>query len=378
MPESARELFDLPPDIAYFNSAYMGAPLRSVRAAADQALDRIAKPWTVSPADFFEPAERARQHVASLLGATTADIALVPSVSYGLGLAAANLPLSRGQRILVLAEQFPSNVYPWQAAAATAGAEVMVVPRPADGDWTPAVLDRIDNRTALAALPHCHWTDGSRLDLVRIGEALRSRGAALALDVTQSLGALELDVRTVQPDFLACAAYKWLLGPYGLGFVYAAPQHHSGVPLEHGWITRRDAEDFAGLVDYRDELQPGARRYDMGERSSFVLLPMLIAALEQILDWTPAATQNAAAARTQRIADALAPLGLLALPPHLRGGHILGARFEGRDCTALVAQLREAGVFVSLRGDTIRIAAHQSTDDADVDRLIEAMQSLLR
>src|SRR5207302_9711371 len=108
-------------------------------------------------------------------------------------------------------------------------------------------------------------------------------GAALVVDVTQSLGASPLNVTDVQPDFLVSAAYKWLLGPYSLGFLYVAPQHRQGTPIEFPWINREGSEDFAQLVNYRSTFQPGARRFDVGVKSNFILLPMAIVALQQIL-----------------------------------------------------------------------------------------------
>jgi selenocysteine lyase/cysteine desulfurase len=206
--QDQKERFEIDPGLAYFNCSYMAPMLRTVHAAALDAVARTAQPWTISSRDFFEPAERARQLIARLLGASADEIAIVPSVSYGIGVAAANLVLKRGQTVLVLAEEFPSNVYPWRVAVARYGAELVTVPRPADGDWTSAVLAHIDDRVGLAALPNCHWTDGARLDLVRIGAALRSVGAALVLDLMQSLGAHPFDVRQVKPDFVACASYK--------------------------------------------------------------------------------------------------------------------------------------------------------------------------
>src|SRR4029079_5058632 len=132
--------------------------------------------------------------------------------SYGLAVAAANVPVKVGQRLLVLAEEFPSNVYPWRELAERSGGQVVYVRRPEDGDWTRAVLAELDERCALVAVPHCHWTDGGLVDLVRVGARAREVGAALAVDATQSLGALPLSVAEVRPDFLAAAGYKWLMG----------------------------------------------------------------------------------------------------------------------------------------------------------------------
>ena len=123
------------------------------------------------------------------------------------------------------------------------------------------------------------WTSGGRLDLVRIGEACRKLGAALVLDLTQSLGALPFSVgglknnlqNGVQPDFAVAASYKWLLGPYSVGLLYVAPKWQSGMPLEENWIQRANARDFSSLILYTEDYDAGARRFDMGERANFAL-----------------------------------------------------------------------------------------------------------
>ncbi|HEU4732772.1 MAG TPA: aminotransferase class V-fold PLP-dependent enzyme [Kofleriaceae bacterium] len=373
-----RDAFDIPDDVAYFNCAYMAPMLRSVRRAAEAALVRTGQPWQVTSDDFFTPPERARQLFARLIGARPDDVAITPSASFGISTAARNLPLARGQSILLLEEEFPSNVYAWQALARRSGGQIVTVRRPSDGDWTAAILGALDDRVAIAALPHCHWADGGHVDLGRVSPALQRIGARLVLDVTQSLGVMPLDVTRICVDYLACAAYKWLLGPYSLGFLYAAPQHHGGEPLDDNWITREQSENFAGLVDYRDAYQPGARRYDMGERASFVLIPMVTAALQQLLAWTPEAIDATLSSITDRIAERADELGVSVAPRQLRAGHILGLRLAGGIPRGLVDELREHKIFVSVRGQTMRIAPHLFVNGNDVDRLIGGLQGRAR
>lgn len=369
-----REAFEVPDEVAYFNCAYMAPMLRAVRAAGEAALATVAQPWRVGAGDFFAPPERARGLFARLINASVDDVAIVPSASYGVSTAAANLALAPGQVIVVLEEEFPSNVYPWHALANRAGGELRTVRRPASGDWAAAVLEALDDRVAIAALSHCHWSDGSLIDLARLVPELARRGIKTALDVTQSLGVMPLDVRALPIDYLACAAYKWLLGPYSLGFLYVAPQHHAGAPLEHNWITRERSEDFAGLVDYRDGFQPGARRYDMGERASFVLIPMAIAALEQLLAWTPAATAATLAELTGELAARAEALGYGVA--RLRAPHLLGLRVPGGVPAGFVERLRARQIFVSVRGSSVRIAPHLHVSAPDVARLIASLEEL--
>jgi selenocysteine lyase/cysteine desulfurase len=124
------------------------------------------------------------------------------------------------------------------------------------------------------------WTTGGWLDLGQISSVCRQHGTALVLDLTQSLGVFPFDAESVQPDFAVAATYKWLLGPYSYGVLYVAPQWHGGKPLEENWIQRANARDFARLIQYTDQYERGARRFDMGERANFALVPAVARALQ--------------------------------------------------------------------------------------------------
>ena len=374
---SQRRLFEIPEDITYLNCAYMSPQLRAVRAVGEEAVARKSRPWGISPRDFFENSEMARKLFARLVGGDTEGVAIIPSASYGMAVATANVPLKTGQNVVVLEEQFPSNVYPWRELAKRTGAEVVTVPRPAGRDWTSAVLERVDGRTAVVAVPNCHWTDGSILDLVHTGEWAREVGAALVVDATQSLGAYPLDVSEVRPDFLVSAAYKWLLGPYSLGFLYVGEAYREGVPIEHNWISRGGSEDFVRLVEYTDTYAPGARRYDVGERSNFVLLPMAIEALHQILAWGVENIATSLRVLTDRIEEEAERLGIEAVPASMRAGHMIGLGLGPEAPKGLATRLAEENVFVSVRGHNLRVSPHLYNTAEDVDRLFAALAEAL-
>ena len=167
-----------------------------------------------------------------------ARVAIVPSVSYGVATVARNIPVAARQSIVIAAEQFPSNVYAWRRLAAERDGEVRTITASSDVDrgasWSEAVVDAIDERCAIVALPHVHWTDGTRFDLERIGARAREVGAAFIIDGTQSVGALPFDVQRIRPDAVIVAAYKWLLGPYGIGFGTAPFEfRHRGGRVDH-------------------------------------------------------------------------------------------------------------------------------------------------
>lgn len=354
----------------------MSPQLRAVREAGERSLARQARPWEITPEDFFTGTERVRALFAGLVHADAEGVAIVPAASYGLAVAAANLPVVSGEEILVLEEEFPSNFYVWRELAKRGGARLVTVPRPADHDWAAAIIERTGPRTAIIATPNCHWTDGSLVDLSRVGGAAREAGAALVVDATQSLGAYPLDVGEVQPDFLVAAGYKWLLGPYSLGFLYAAPHRRDGRPIEHNWITREAAEDFSGLTDYASGYAPGARRYDVGERSNFTLMPMAEAALSQLSEWGVrhvAARLSSLTAEATRLAG---ESGMEAAPHERLAGHMTGVRLGPGAPADLAARLAAEGVYASVRGESLRVSPHVYNTADDVQRLFEVLSKV--
>lgn len=371
---SCRALFDIPDDVAYFNTAYNAPLLRASRDALVCAAGAKLRPWERAPADFFADAETLRGVSAALFGTAAENFAIVPAASYGISTAARILEprLQAGDHILVAAQEFPSNIFPWQRIAAERGAAIRTAGRPVDGDWTRAVLAALDPSVRIAALSAYHWTDGATFDLVAIGAACRANGTVLVLDVTQSLGAAPLDLAAVRPDFMVAAGYKWLLCPYGFSLLYVDPRWHGERPLEESWLARSNAQDFTRLADYCAEYRAGARRYDVGETCVTTLLPGAIAALRQIEQWGIAGIEARLGAITDRIAAAVAPLGYEILAPHFRSRHILGLSVAG-DPQDLIGLLRARNIHVSQRGDAIRIAPHLHVTDSDVDRLIEAL-----
>jgi len=371
-----RHLFDIPDDVAYLNCAYMSPLMKPALQAGTAGLARKAHPWEVTPDKFFTGSDEFRSIAAPLLDCSADCIAIVPSASYGIATAARNLPVKKGQSILVLAEQFPSNYYAWQRRAEENSASLKIVPWPENNDWTAAVLDSLTADVAVAALPHVQWTSGGRLDLVRIGEACRKLGAALVLDLTQSLGALPFSVRDVQPDFAVAASYKWLLGPYSVGLLYVAPKWQGGIPLEENWIQRANARDFASLILYTENYDAGARRFDMGERSNFALLPAAVRAMKQLLEWEVAQISETAGALNRQLANAAADLGFSAPAEPWRAPHYLALRRKEAIPKELPEMLAREKVFVSVRGSSIRVTPNVYNTIDDCERLIACLRRI--
>ena len=377
--KSQRDLFDIPRDIIYFNAAYMTPATNRMEEIGKATLESLKHPWNMSAEGFFTETEKTRSMAGALFGVSAETIAFVPSASYGIATAARNITVKKGDVILVLESQFPSHVYEWQNVAIKTGAEIVTVKSPADHDWTSAILaclDTVGERLALAALPNVHWSNGALIDLEIIAPVVRANGAALVLDITQSLGAMITNISAIDPDFAVAAGYKWRFGPYSTGFLYVAPRHQGGKSLEQNWIARSGSEDFARLVNYRDQYQPGARRFDVGERSNFTLMPLLQEALRQIGEWGIGNIAESLNDINHQLAQICRDAGFNPIPDKHRGPHMLGVDVGLDKGEILMARLKDAGVSASLRGSMLRIAPHLWVDDYDIEQFKKLIVSL--
>jgi selenocysteine lyase/cysteine desulfurase len=372
----ARAQFAMDERIAYFNTAAVGPRLHSVSEAGKAALDRYATPWLLGTEDWFHAPERLRSAVGALIGVSGECLAFVPSVSYAMAAAVRNIPVPNGSTIVVLDAEFPSAYYAWSERARDVGARLRVATRAPGDSLTAQVLACIDEQTSVVAVPACHWTDGRLVDLVAVGAAARRVGAALVVDASQALGALPLDIAAIQPDLMVAVGYKWLLGAYGFGYTYFAPKWHTGVPVEQSWLARARSDDFARLVDYTDEMRPGARRYDSGEMSQFISVAMSLAAIEQLTVWSVAGISSQLGTVTATIRGIAARHGFAAPAAAESAPHLLGISHPDGLPADTVQQLASRGVRVSVRGPSIRIAPHLHTSQEDLARLDDALGPL--
>lgn len=375
MIESQRHLFDIPDEVVYLDCASNAPLLRTVRQAGELGLDRKYHPWEMDRDEFERESETVRGLFASLIGAETGDIAIVPSTAYGIATAAQNLPITQGQNIVVIQDQFPSNVYAWVELASANDATLLTTMRPADDDWTTAVLETINERTAIVAIPPCHWTDGSFLDLVAIGARCREVDAAYVIDSTQATGAYPMDVEAIQPDFVACAGYKWLMCPYALGFLYAAPHRQRGRPLESHGLNHK-AEAPGGTNSYPAEFSDGGRRYDMGQRFSFINVPMAIAGMSQLQHWQVSKIHETLSALMDYAAEKANSIGWSVPDRSHRIGHFIGMTPPAPLPNDIIPKLNQEKIFLSKRGTGLRISPHLHSSQADIDRVFNLLGSL--
>ena len=372
-----RAQFEIDDEVAYLNTASLSPLLLSVRAAGEAALVQRGRPWTITADHWFSDVERLRSSIARLINGSPEGVALVPASSYGLSVAARNLHAGPGDRVLVLGQEFPSSYYTWRRFAARTGSDLVEVDRQPGQRWTDAVLAALDERTAVVVVPNVHWTNGAWVDLHAVKVRAGDVGAALVVDASQSLGAVPLDIESLRADFVVSVGYKWQLGAVGVSYLYVDERHRSGEPLEENWALRVGADDFAALVDYQDEYQPGARRFDMGQRPSFGLVPMAIAAIDQLLAWGVPDIAEALGRVTDEIAERARALGLAPPARDERGPHILGLEPPPDAMDRVAGALARNGVVVSVRGRSLRIAPHLHTSTADIDRLVDALRTAL-
>jgi selenocysteine lyase/cysteine desulfurase len=380
MLSQQRSKFSLPLGSTYLNCAYMSPLLKSVEKAGMEGMKRKRNPFAISPNDFFEDTEKLRAEFAKLIHVQDKKrIVVIPSVSYGMANVVNNLKINASDNIIVATEQFPSNYYPWHKLSIEKGFQVKAIAPPLvlEGrgrNWNEKILNSIDAKTKLVALGHVHWADGTLFHLQEIRKRTREMGALLVIDGTQSVGALPFDASIIQPDALICGGYKWLMGPYSLGLAYYGEYFDNGNPLEENWINRLNSENFAGLVNYQNEYQPGALRYEVGEHSNFILVPMLLAALKQLNLWKPKNIQEYCAKISSKAISQLRENDFWIEDEKNRGQHLFGIRLPERiDKEKLKLRLQKNKISVSFRGDAIRVSPNVYNTEAEMLKLAKVL-----
>ena len=385
MLKHQKEKFSLTDDdVTYLNTSYMSPMLKNAEKAGIEALQRKSHPFSITPNDFFEPVTHLKKLYTKLIDVNDyQSIACIPSVSYGVATVANNIKLNAGDEILVIEDQFPSNYYSWKKLAEKYNAVLKTVTKPKTKTqkakhWNADILNAITKKTTVVAMCHVHWADGTLFDLTSIRKKTKEHDALLIIDGTQSVGAMPFSVEKLQPDALICAAYKWLLGPYAFGFAYFGPYFDNGSPIEESWANRVDSENFAGLTNYNDNYKEGANRYCMGESANFISVPIATKAIEQIIDWTPAGIQDYCYYISKEALNQLQNLGFIVEDDAYRGHHLIGIEIpDFIDIEQLKTEFAKQNIYVSIRGNYIRVSPHLYCDKSDFDKLVNCIKSII-
>ena len=380
-----KHLFDIPEEITYLNIAAQSPSFKAIYEAGLEGLKQKNRPYSITISDYFEPVTELKKLFAELVDVDDYNrIATIPAVSYGIATVANNIKLNAGDEIIVIHEQFPSNIYAWQKLADKYNAVIKTIKAPNTDvnrvkQWNESIIDAITDKTAVVAMGNIHWSNGSLFDLKTIRKKTKTHNALLIIDGSQSVGVLPFSVKEIQPDALICAGYKWLFGPYGCAYAYYGAYFDNGVPIEENWSNRLNSENFSGLTNYESQYKPLANRYSVGESGNFIYVRMQIAALKQVIEWSPKKIQEYCKSISADAVKDLRALGCVIEDDNYRSHHLFGIKLpDDLDVTILKSALAEQHIFVSFRGNYIRISCHLLNTSEDFKKLVACMSSVLQ
>ena len=364
----------------YLNCSYKAPLLKSSEQAAIEALERMRNPMDITSRDFFTVQQEVRSLFGKIINAPAGRIALIPAVSYGFASVFNNIQsTTKGGNAVTLTNEFPSGYFAIKKWCDQNDVQLNAV-GPDDGclkqgeSWNRNILDAINEQTEVVLMSSVHWMSGLKYDLKAIGEKCKTVGATFLVDGSQSVGALPIDIEEYNIDALICAGYKWLFGPYSLALCYMGPKFDSGIPIEESWLNRKNAEDFSALCDYNEDYMSEAGRYNVGQTTNFILMPMLREGLRQLNEWTIEGMNEYCHEITKPVREFSAERGLVIESAEHYSPHLFDMRLPSQvDTRALLAVLKENHVSVSTRGMSIRQAFNVFNDEDDVQALLNVV-----
>jgi len=359
----------------YLNNASTGPLPRRTVQAVEAFTARRAEPFRLTETLQFDTLARSRELCARLIGASASEIALMVNTTYGLNLAARALPLTPGSVVVTSDREFPANIYPWMALQRAVGVRLHRVPCVDGLPDEEAILRALDRPEVKAlTISWVSFASGYRVDLARLGRACRERGIYFVVDAMQGIGPATLDVREIPIDVLACGGQKWLLSPWGTGFVYVRGALVRELePSAVGWMSVRGSDDFSRLCDYDLTYRDDARRFEV------ITLPFqefagFNASLELLFELGPAAVE----AHVQGLVDRVVAWTqgrrdvrlVTPVDPGRRAGIVA---VEPTDPVAASRRLTGSGVTHSLREGAIRLSPHCYNTAGEVDQALAAL-----
>jgi len=371
-----KHLFDLHPDVHYLNNAYKGPLLKSAETAAIHALQRGRNPSDMKIGDFFDLVEEVKTLYGEIVNCHPDQVAVIPSTSYGFATALNNIKAKPNGNAITVKDEFPSDFFALKKWCEQHNNHLEIVSSSTTdrasiaADWTQRIIDNITEKTSMVVMSAVHWANGVKFDLKAIGQKCHDMNAFFVVDGAQSVGSQPIDVQDCKINVLISVAYKWLLGPYSLGFMYLDENFYEGTPIEESWMNRTNAKDFSSLSDYDPNYTPKAGRFNMGERSNFILMPIAQHGLSQIIKWNPIEIQKYAVKLAQPLFDYLKTENtsfskhLFSLPMP-----------TGIDREKLSENLRKRNIVLSQRGESLRVSINVFNDEKDISTLIEAIDS---
>lgn len=362
--------------LVYLDHAAVAPLSEPARSAIAQWADQATEQGDVCWPQWDQRCQQVRGLAAAMIAADTNEIALIPNTTTGIGLVAEGFPWRDGDNVVTLANEFPSNQYPWMNLE-TRGVQTRRV-AVSDGQvHIDHLLDACDQRTRIISVSWVGYATGWRMDVPGLIQEAHRRGIFVFLDAIQGLGVFPLDVRAWEVDFLAADGHKWMLGPEGAGLLYVRAEHLDRLrPLLVGWNSVRQSHDFS-RCDL--DLRPAAARYEGGSANMAGIAALgaslqLLAAAGLTSDASPLADR--VVELTDVAIERLRAIGAVIRSPRVRGHEsgILAFELPGKSPAAVRRHCLEQGVVLSVRHDWLRISPHAYNDEQDIERLIIHLQ----
>ncbi|MDX1644720.1 MAG: aminotransferase class V-fold PLP-dependent enzyme [Thermoanaerobaculia bacterium] len=361
----------------YLNCAFHGAMPRVATRAVEEALELKKRPHRIRDADHFDYPDAFRAAAADLIGAEPEDVAVTDSATHGVMILVAGLDWRDGDEVVLPAGEFPANLFPWRSLTER-GVVVREVPLPTDEDPVERLAAVLTERTRVVATSWVGYSTGRRLDLARLGSLCHDAGALLAVDGSQGIGGIPFSLEELPCDLVTCAGYKWMLGPYGVGFAWVRPGLAERLrPANINWFSLEGARDFDRLSECELAFVPGARRFDINEPGNFLNMAGAAAATRYVGEIGPSDVRDHVLELFDVLLDGL-PHAVRSLAPsdERQRSNILCLGLPSEETgRELLEALRRERVFVSLREGALRISPHLYNAPDDIERLLAVLDA---
>ena len=370
---SYRDLFPVTESAIYLNHAAISPYSSRVSVALSKQISaRSSGSIDLYPV-FLEERQKLKENYARLINGRPADIALIPNTSTGLNWLANGLRWNAGDRILLVAGEFPSNVYPFLNLKRR-GVEIDFAD-PSEGMiGIDDLAARIDKRTKILSVSYVQFLNGYRIDPEDIGRLCRSRNIIFSVDGIQGVGAVPLDVRAAGIDFLANGGHKWLMGPMGCGFMYIKPELHERLePAFAGWLSVKNSWDF---LDYRLDFLDDAERYELGT-ANFLGIAGARAASDLLVEVGPARIERHLLELGNYLIEAMETSGFVYTGSRDEKHRAGICSFRHERAKEIFDHLTDNKIIVSLREGVIRISPHFYNTRAELENLVRTIGKIL-
>jgi len=381
--ECQKHLFSIDNDVHYLNCAYKAPLLKSAEQAALNALIKDRNPYNLKVEDFFNDVNKVKIEFGKLINSDKDNVALIPSSSYGFSSILNNIKSNEGKIAITIKDEFPGSYFCLKKWVKENKNELQVISPLIEShnvgeDWNHKILKSINKHTSLVLMSSIHWMNGTKFNLKEIGNKCKKNGAKFIVDGTQSVGAMKMDVNEFNIDALVCASYKWLFGPYSMGLAYLSDEFQNGDPIEESWMNRTNASNFSSLTEYDSKYQIKSNRFDVGEKSNFLLMPILLEGLKQINEWSVDNIYNYCENLSQPIKNKLSEMGILFEDNKYFSPHLFSLNLpKNVNPILLKSNLEKNQVFISLRGDFLRVSLNVFNNKKDVNKLIDVIHKTI-